>query len=556
MNMPAHHTLGLFLTLQDDTLFSESSATEGGLRTLLFVPGASIWGAVAARLYGSFLTRNLHHAAFHQDRLRFLDGMPLATSGYAALPAPAVWQQKKNADLNTLTDDLLNLAARSPEDGVQRKSLRNKAIAADGRVVTPTTCTVLKTALAQGTERVRDGQLFAYESLCSGQHFYAEVHADADLDTDIWNEVRAMLENTTLRLGRSRSAQYGRVSCTAVNPRPLHWGWPLGSSCKAPNCAGPARMVIWCVSDLALLDAFGQPTVTPLVSDFGLNPFEWRYTPAHSSINVRRYSPFNAHRQSHDSERLVIQRGSVLCFDATNASATKFDASALTALRQRLATGVGLHRANGLGQVLVQPAWSEDEFVNFRPSTLHGPVLFEAKKSAPVETSADREFLAWLQTKCGQGVFSDDLASQIANHIASDLRSVIDYATRLAGGNTTSVTPSRSQWGLLVEAGKNAQTMAELLHALGNGPLEGAKAPSGVTPPWPENSLARGKKNKVWFAASFCPNNKATTLGDHLLAQLQTRLSTASTVRPGAVLAKLANAMRSGTEQKSRKEAA
>lgn len=559
MTTPAHHTLGLILTLQDDTLFSESSATEGGLRTLPYVPGASLWGAVAARLYSSFKARNLHHAAFHQDRLRFLDGLPLAASGYVALPAPAVWQHKKTADANTLTDDLLNLAARGPQEGVQRKSLRNKAIAADGSIVTPRTCSVLKTALEQGTERVRDGQLFAYESLCSGQRFYAEVHADADIDPAIWSEVSTMLHNTTaatLRLGRSRSAQYGRVRCTAIHTPPLHWAWPTATHCTAPDSAAPARLVLWCVSDLALLDAFGQPSVTPQASDLGLDPTQWEYTPKHSSINVRRYSPFNAYRQSHDSERLVIQRGSVLCFDALGAAATALDATALAALRQQFAPGVGLHRANGLGQVLLQPAWSVDEKVHFRAPTLRGQLSFAEQESPPDATAHEREFLAWLDAKGGQGVSSDDQASQIAKRIASELRSVINHAARLAGGNASAVTPSRSQWGLLVEAGKNAQTRDDLLHALGSGPLEGAKVLTGATRPWPQNNAARGKKNKVWFAASFSASNQATTLGDHLLEQLHTELGAAPAARPGAVLAKLANTMRSGLAHTNHEEVA
>lgn len=550
---PTIHSLGLILTLQDDTLFSESSATEGGLRSLPFVPGAALWGAVAARLYSSFKARNLHHAAFHQDRLRFLDGMPLAANGYVALPAPAVWQHKKTADANALTDDLLNLAARGPEDGVQRKSLRNKAITADGSILTPTTCSVLKTALEQGTERVRDGQLFAYESLCSGQHFYAEVHADADIDPAIWSEVRAMLSNTTLRLGRSRSAQYGRVRCTTVQQKPQHWEWPLAPSCTPSKSPNRARLVFWCVSDLALLDAFGQPTVTPNASTFGLDPNEWTYAPAHSSANVRRYSPFNAYRQSHDSERLVIQRGSVLSFEATAAAA--LGASALTALRLQLAPGVGMHRTNGLGQVLVQPAWSVDEFVNFRTSPLREQLLSVAQEGPPVASANDREFLAWLAVKGGQGVFSDDQASQIANCIAKELRNVIEYAARLAGGNASAVTPSRSQWGQLVEVGKNAQTLSDLLYSLGSGPLEGAKVPTGAPKPWQNNGDARGKKNKVWFAASFS-GNKTTTLGDHLLEQLQAYVGQATAIRPGAVLAKLANAMRSGTTHANQKEAA
>jgi CRISPR-associated protein Csx10 len=550
----AHHALGLILTLQDDTLFAESSATEGGLHTLPYVPGASLWGAVAARLYADFKPKGLHHDAFHQDRLRFLDGLPLAPSGYPALPAPAVWQRKKTTDAaaNAQANDLLNLAARGPEAGVQRKSLRSHNISADGCIVKTATATVLKTALEPGRERARDSQLFVYESLRSGERFYAEVHADEDLDPAIWAAVSAMLQDTTLRLGRSRSAQFGRVRCTAITLAPLHWGWPLAEACAPPSAASQ-RLVFWCVSDLALLDAFGQPTATPSASEFRLDPAEWTYNPAASAVDVRRYSPYNSYRCSHDTERMVIRRGSVLCFDAA-ASHLPLNAAALTALRQSLAPGVGLYRANGLGQVLAQPEWSQHEFVAFCPSELPYQLRIQEQEEQPVATDADLKFLDWLKARSGQGATAADTASQIAQSIAHELQGVIRLAARLAG-NTTTVTPLRSQWGLLLEVGKGAHTLEKLLHALGSGPLQGAHVLTSTSMPWQEDSAARGKKNKVWFAASFAADGKATTLGDHLLKLLQTKLN-AIPVRPGAVLAKLANAMREDISQNAHKDAA
>ena len=243
-----------------------------------------------------------------------------------------------------------------------------------------------------------------------------------------------------------------------------------------------------------------------------------------------------------------------MSFDAPQQTAV-LDASELNALRLRLSNGIGLYLSHGLGQVIVQPAWANQNYVILNKMPNDGTaVSLQVPNTSPLKT-VECEFLAWLTQRAGGGAGADDKASEIARNIADQLREIIHQAAMLAGGDTDAVTPSRSQWGQLIEAGKAARTLNETLQLLVQGPLQGAQAPKGYAGPWPGTDNKDRKKNSIWFHAGFC-GGTPTTVGDHLLVLLNISLTAEPGVRAGAVLSKLANAMRSvgSARQPSSKE--
>jgi CRISPR-associated protein Csx10 len=80
---------------------------------------------------------------------------------------------------------------------------------------------------AVGRATDKDGQMFSYEALSSGQAFVGSIFGE---DEDIRELAALAAEKTTLRIGRSRTAQYGRVSLSpaddiyAGNALTLHRG--------------------------------------------------------------------------------------------------------------------------------------------------------------------------------------------------------------------------------------------------------------------------------------------------------------------------------------------
>lgn len=153
-----------------------------------------------------------------------------------------------------------------------------------------------------------------------------------------------VLTGPDIRLGRSRSAQFGRVQMTLCSQPPV-------LSASLDSGAEVGQVHFYLASDLALVGA-GGPRLDPQPSEFGL-PDDWRLVRERTFLRTRRYSPWNSFHQSRLTERQVLARGSVLTFAAPSANPTT--PADLAAIRARLAGGLGEHRAEGLGWVMVNP---------------------------------------------------------------------------------------------------------------------------------------------------------------------------------------------------------
>ncbi|HFD17049.1 MAG TPA: hypothetical protein ENJ38_12205 [Rhodospirillales bacterium] len=421
------HRACLEIELLEDCVFSARAATEGGHESLDRIPGAALLGAAAARLYAGLGTEAF--TAFHSGRLRFGDGLPLAPSGAAAWPVPRAWHHPKNAALtgddNRLRKDLLfNFTIRNeiPEQEgrrIQPKQLRQGHVTGYGEWVRPRRDLRLKTAIEATTGRAAEGQLFGYDALHRGQVFRAWIEADETVDAALFERVVEALTNEVL-LGRSRSAEYGRARIARVEAEPPRPGDP------APD----GRLRLWLLSDLALVDAQGQPTLQPTPGHFGLDGGEilWDRT----FLRARRYSPWNAARGGFDRERLVLEAGSVL----TIAPSPGYDREALI---ERLARGVGRHREAGLGRFWLDPPLLADDQPAFAAPP--EPAAADAKPTAP----PDHPLVAWLQD---QGSGWKLVAEREADRFVEDYFDTIKKARRFGGIAKDAVFgPSRSQWG-------------------------------------------------------------------------------------------------------------
>lgn len=87
-------TITLTITLAEDTIFSEHAATEGGHKSLSYVPGSALLGCAAAKLY-RHLTPATAWDLFHSGKVRFTNGYPLSNTGKPSYPAPNNWHHTK-----------------------------------------------------------------------------------------------------------------------------------------------------------------------------------------------------------------------------------------------------------------------------------------------------------------------------------------------------------------------------------------------------------------------------------------------------------------------------
>ena len=301
-------TLHFTARLLADAVISERAATTGGHRTLDYIPGANLLGAAAAQLYNK--DQAVSFQLFHSGKVRFGNAYPLSPTNVPTLPVPLCWHLPKGAE-DSDYKNVRNLIHASKEQfdewdnrGEQQKQLRSGYLSPSGEKVTPSKNYHLKTAIDRTKQGMADeAQLFGYQSLAAGSCWYFSISFDDDLNQQLVNQVADAIRGT-IRVGRSRSAEYGLLAVQRTEIAPFQFS-PVADD----------RLLLYCLSDLALTDPLtGISTLIPdPAAHFGLA--EGSFNAGRSYIRVRNYAPFNSTRKRFDIERQVIARGSVLVFE-------------------------------------------------------------------------------------------------------------------------------------------------------------------------------------------------------------------------------------------------
>jgi CRISPR-associated protein Csx10 len=417
MNAPIATTHWLRLELLTEVVFSRRNASVGLHECLDYVPGSALLGAAAAHLFGQ---TGFGAEFFLSGHVRFGDGLPDNGCGGPAWPAPLSFHVGKG--LSSETDKLINLLTEEIPKDSQLAQVRDRHLMADGRRQAPRKRYQLKTSMERNEfGRAKENTLHGYDALPAGSVFFAPVTFASGVADKARESLLATLTGGSIRLGRSRSAQYGGVRITRAG---ASCAWP------SPGAGLPQWVALYLASDLALCLANGASTLTPAPEYFGL-PSDAHYLPEKSFVRTRRYSPWNAFRQAHDAERQVLLRGSVLAFAAPSG----LNRAELAA--QLAAHGAGLHTQEGLGRAFVDP-----DFVLRAPPA--------AAASAQNPEAADRE-AASHTSPLPVVLQADPLALCLwnraeARRIDTKARELAAAWTKQCQGYPKEHFPSRSQW--------------------------------------------------------------------------------------------------------------
>jgi hypothetical protein len=424
----------LLLTLESDLVLSSRPGSAGQHECLDFIPGSALWGAVAARFYGRWAKESSWdktRAVFHEGRVRFGCGLPASPAQLPMLPVPFSWhhakQEKSSHNNCILANNVTNLAAGCSWDfdkKGQPKQMREGWFDMDGRFFETQTSHRLKTAIdASKFDSAKESQLFGYTAICAGQSFIATVEGDPS--TPGWPEIEAFLSDLgTLHLGRSRTAEFGRISIRRLSAK----GPLLPASGTSPD--GLTRLHL--LSDVALTDGCGLPQLLPTAPALGLG--EGTLVPEHTHLRFRSYSPWNRFRGCYDTERQVISAGSVI----TLKLARQPEGATLRA---------GLYQAEGLGVLAVNPAYL------LAPQ----PVFTSATPAQPSKAKAIPAPLTLPVYRIMMRRHADRTIEQLAAAIG---REWADEWKRGCGNI------SKSQWARVRQAAVTARDSAGLLAAL------------------------------------------------------------------------------------------
>ena len=404
----------IVIELQEDTVISATSATAGAHASLDYIPGATLLGAAAARLYRQLGSQAFE--VFHGNAARFSDALPLIDDR-PAWPVPLCWHEQKfspaRVDGRVVGKEVVNLAIGKRPERTQIKQLRDAHVdLATGRWVKPTLRLRMKTALEQGS--AKESHLFGYEALPAGCRFVATIAAR---DNQLLDQLINVFSDGIL-IGRSRSAEYGRAS---VDIRDIPISTTRSDSGKFS--------FLYLASDLCLLDDHGQPCLSPEGRQLGLDRLA--LVPEKSFLRTRDYAPWNAYRRAHDMERQVIVRGSVLALAGTISEAD------VTRLERE---GLGLYRNQGLGQVRINPAFVVDPGAAIQSRE----TASDFNRSSPPNPGSP--LISLLQKRAGRRK-DDARIAKLAERFRDQVRKVLDDAAMVGGVlDSESFGPSAAQW--------------------------------------------------------------------------------------------------------------
>lgn len=443
----------LIMELEDEVVFSRRSATEGDHETLDYIPGSALLGWAAAHLYKKF-SMDESYLLFHSGKVRFYNGLPLIPGGGRAWPIPLCWHENKaglparekgrlisNRIFNLMDpDSKVRKTEIDPKtkEVLQLRQLRGGYVSDSGQFFQPSRAYRMKTALDPDTATAAESQLFGYESLERGQKFVARISADDDVQPDLFQKLMEVFKGS-IRIGRSRSAQYGRVKIEVSEKKMDNINRPKYKS---------KQLTLWLISDLALRDRFGSPTLFPDPSILGLP--KGHLDPSKTFLRFRSYAPYNAFLKSREMERQVLVAGSVLTFmfDEDHEEETYLSI---------LSNGIGFYRECGLGEVSINPKLIE----------CGQPVFLIEPSNRPTEQvpRPNDPFIRFLERRAtGRSLEKD--SKDWAEKKAIDLALMYHSAREFNGVKSSEpFGPSRAQWRRVLDAanGKDSAGLKESL---------------------------------------------------------------------------------------------
>ncbi|CAA6815331.1 MAG: FIG00470522: hypothetical protein [uncultured Sulfurovum sp.] len=391
--------LNFICEFKSDIVLHSSSNTEGKVDKFNYIAGSNFLGMVA-RAYPSFGTDAFE--VFHSGKVRFLDGH-IVENGEKTFHAPFSWFAPKGTTLSDAIEnnELFNDHFITPseyeafiEKGIQLKQQRGSFIRQDGSVAKLNSNYRQKSAYDKGNRRSKDSAMFGYYALAKGTKWAFEVEME---DANYKNEIIKLLESSN-RLGKSRSAEYGRVKIKFVDEKENSVAQVLNPIIIDEK----SYIFIYAHSRLALMNDYGvnsyQPTISSLKLDEGCK-IDWDK----SQVRTSRYTPYVSIRHNRDPERLIIDKGSVITIKVQQ----DFDVEAYS---KKVQKGLGLYLSEGHGQVIVNPA-----FLNLKK-----PSFQEAKEENLSENQKDSLGLisTWLEQQQKEEKLNYELLKEVKEFIS------------------------------------------------------------------------------------------------------------------------------------------
>ena len=356
------HLLRYRITLTASTVIPVADGDPNTIMTRQDIPGSNIWGVAAWH----YLSQPSHtpgdcafRHAFLDGDLRFLTAYPEADDpdGFGGqpqrvIPIPHSIRKFKERE------ELVDLVESSPGQDPIKRLDRRYAIISEGSLETQAVKTELNYHHARAKDRRKGralgavvpngGALFTYEAIEAGQSFQGAVLGS---EVDLRN-LQKWLQGGQIRIGRSRSAQYGEAEFEWIDNVPqklngqVEWDGFVGQS---SNVSGSdKRLIITTLSPLLAVNDYGHPEACfpehELANALGLNISELEQCSRYTRTEI--IGGYNSHLRLPRQQWPAIAAGSVFVFETKK----KFDQKRLLQLEHN---GLGLRKGEGFGRIAV-----------------------------------------------------------------------------------------------------------------------------------------------------------------------------------------------------------
>lgn len=406
--------------LLSDIVLNSKLATEGNMETLDFIPGSNFLGIIANDIYKNFKI-NEAYDILHSDKVLFGDAHISDKHNLRSYAMPLVLFKDKSGKSKTFVQyaikEPINTELRVK--GTQLKQERKGYLTETGVYFKDAKKNfALKSAQDRTTRSSLEGNMFGVSSLEKGQIFtFAVKYESAALQ----KKVEAFLIGKK-QIGKSKTAQFGQVEIESIGTAPV-----------AKHVPNKDFHIVYAESNLCFFSESGHPTFQPLSDDLGINGGNicWEK----SQIRTYSYSPWNFKRNTPNTQRHCIQKGSVFYVKG--------------GVINNPENIVGEYINEGLGKVLYNPTFLKAkndatwDFILTKPEN-------DDKESGSVNERSEK---VPIKSLLGQYLDSQKGKREIDKQMSIAVHEAVYGDT----GNDNPRNVSASQWGVIrTEASKSA----------------------------------------------------------------------------------------------------
>ncbi len=329
------HVLRYRLKLTAPAVIPVADGDPNTVMTRQEVPGSNVWGA-ASWHYWHYLGQPDHTPEDEAFRHAFLDGGLRFLTAYPEADDPEEFDEppqrmipiphsiRKFKDDERLVDFVEQLPGEEPTQRLDRRyakigleSLKTQAVKTELNYHHARAADRRK-GRALGADVKDGGAFFMYEAIQAGQSFQGAVLGSAD---DLKNLKTWLRGGQSIRIGRSRSAQYGEAEFEWVDDAPKELSglveWDGFVEQQAPNNPNPGvRLIITTLSPLLTVNDHGHPEARfpkrELAKALGLDTTEPTLWCSYTRTEV--IGGYNAHLRLPRQQWPAIAAGSVFVF--------------------------------------------------------------------------------------------------------------------------------------------------------------------------------------------------------------------------------------------------